>query len=433
MVLETRARLRLTSRLLPVLVGVLFAVQILAPYDGWLVLLSGLGGAWLFSTLWARSLARHLRLQREMRFGWAQVGDRIEERFTLVNHGWAPGLWVEVVDHTDMPGYQISRATAVGSWAENRWHTGAECTSRGLFTLGPTLVQAGDPLGIYTVEIQDPARASLLVTPPIVPLPTIEVAPGRHSGRGRPRPDAPERTVGAAGVRPYSPGDSLRWIHWPTVARRDAFYVRLFEGTPAGDWWVVLDDDLHYRLGEGQDSTEEHGVILAASMADRGLRLHKAVGLAVNGKELIWLPPREGDAQRWEVLRSLALAAPGERSLDKMLTRLFSSFSGQTSLILITANPEVGWIEQLLPLLWKGAVPTVLLLDLQTFGSTRSMQPAARQLTQLGITHSIIPRELLLRTDTQPGRRGRWQWKTTPFGRAVAIEQPQDLRWRDLS
>lgn len=431
--MKPRASFRLKMRMLPGLVILLLAVQVLTPYDGWLVLLVGLSGAWLFSGLWVRTLARHLRLQREMRFGWAQVGDSIEERFTLANSGWLPALWVEVLDRSNMPGYQVSRATAIGMLSENRWHTTAECSTRGLFTLGPTLLRTGDPLGIYSLEILDPSHASLLVTPPIVPLPAIEVAPGGRAGEGRPRPDAPERTVATAGVRPYLPGDSLRWVHWPTAARRDELYVRLFEGTPAGDWWVILDNDRHFRSGEGQDSTEEHGVILAASIADRGLRLRKAVGLAVNGKEFTWLPAREGEGQRLEILRALALVSPGERPVQEMLARLRPSFTRQTSLILITANPDPGWIEQLLPLFWKGISPTVLLLDPQTFGSTRSMQPAVSQLSQLGIAHSLIPRSLIERAGAQPGRRGRWEWKLTPYGRAVAIDQPEDMRWRSLA
>ena len=138
--------LHLNTRLLPALVGLLLVLQLVVPYRGWLMLLVGLGGAWLVSFLWARSLGRGLRLMREMRFGWAQVGDRLEERFTLVNAGFLPGLWVEVVDHATMPDYSASRVTGVGGTSQVRWHTEGVCTCRGLFTLGPTTLRTGDPL-----------------------------------------------------------------------------------------------------------------------------------------------------------------------------------------------------------------------------------------------------------------------------------------------
>ena len=222
--------MRLNTRLLPALVGLLLVLHLAVPYRGWLVLLVGLGGAWLVSYVWARSLARGLGLVREMRFGWAQVGDRLEERFTLVNDGLVPGLWVEVVDHTTMPDYRASRVSGVGGGSRIRWHTKGVCSQRGLFTLGPTTLGAGDPFGIYAVTVDCPDSATLMVTPPILPLPTIEVAPGGRAGEGRPRANAPERTVGAASVRDYVHGDSLRWIHWPTSARRDSLFVKLLNG-----------------------------------------------------------------------------------------------------------------------------------------------------------------------------------------------------------
>ena len=171
-------------------------------------MLFGMGAAWLLSYLWARSLARGLRLVREMRFGWVQVGDRLVERFTLFNDGWAPALWVELVDHSTLPDYQVGRGTHVGSERSVRWHTDALCTRRGLFSLGPASLETGDPFGLYTVTLDYPASLPLMVLPPIVPLPSIEVSPGGRIGEGLPRTDALERTVSAASIREYAPGDS---------------------------------------------------------------------------------------------------------------------------------------------------------------------------------------------------------------------------------
>ena len=261
-----KPQLQLQSWFLPALVGLLLVLQLIIPYRGWRILLVGLGGAWLVSYLWARSLARGLRLTREMRFGWAQVGDRIVERFSLANDGQAPALWVEVMDHSTIPDYQASRGTGVNGRHWIKWHREAICTRRGLFTLGPTTVRTGDPFGLYTVTLHYPASLPLIVLPPIVPLPTIEVAPGGRIGEGRPRANALERSVSAAGIREYRPDDSLRWIHWRTSARRDSLFVRLFDGTPASDWWILLDMDRRVQIGKGPDATEEHAVILAASL-----------------------------------------------------------------------------------------------------------------------------------------------------------------------
>jgi uncharacterized protein (DUF58 family) len=425
--------IQLNKRLLPALVLLLLILHLISPFDGWLVLLSGLGGLWLVSYLWAVSLATRLTLRREMRFGWAQVGDRLEERFTLLNRGLTPALWVEVIDYTNMPEYQVSRATGVGGFSENHWTTQGVCNHRGMFTLGPTGLRTGDPFGIYSVEVRSQKETHLIVTPPIVPLPVIQVSPGGRAGEGRPRPDAPERTVSAATTREYKPGDSLRWIHWRTTARREKLFVRLFEGTPAGDWWILLDLDRSVQAGEGQNSTEEHGVILAASLADRGLRQSRNVGLVINNQELAWLPPRQGEGQRWAILRTLALAAQGERPLAGLLSHMLPSFGRHSSLILITANTRPNWIEALLPVLRKEIVPTVLLIDPSSYGGSQEKSNLPDVLSQLGIHHYLITREILDRPEARPGQAGQWEWRISPTGKAIPIHKPRDMSWKEIS
>jgi uncharacterized protein (DUF58 family) len=430
--MSPQSHISLRSRTLPVLVFVFLILHILSPFDGWLILFVGFGGAWLCSYFWARSLADHLRLSREMRFGWAQVGDRLEERFTLYNQSWLPVPWVEIIDYSTLPNSQGSRVTGVGSNAENRWTTQSVCTQRGLFTLGPTSLRLTDPLGIYLAEIEDQHSTSIMVTPPIIPLPTIEVAPGGRTGEGKPRPNALERIVSASGVRDYIPGDSLRWIHWPTTAHRDELFVRLFDGTPAADWWILLDTDQSVQAGQGPDSTLEHAITLAASLADRGLRTRHAVGLAANGDPAVWLPPQEGDGHRWAILRALALVSSARLPFQQFLERLKPSFGKYTSLILITPNVSGSWLKTLLPLIWAGAVPTILLLDPHSFDGEGDSSMLQDTLVRHGVQHYLITRDLLARSISHLGHQGQWEWRITPSGRAVAVQEPGDFTWKKL-
>ena len=421
------------SRLIIVLILLLAIVALFDDYQGWRFLLLSFGGAWWLSRYWAHTLAKNLNIRREMRFGWAQVGDRLEERFQLSNHSLFPAVWIELDDQSNLPGYKIDQVTGMDANSTIRWHSHGVCTRRGLFTLGPTTLRTADPLGLFRVEIHDPGFVTLMVTPPIVPLPQILLAPGGRTGDGRPRPNAPDQTVSSAGVREFVPGDSFRWVHWRTSARRDEFFVRVFDNTPAGDWWIVLDIDQNVQVGAAPRSTEEHGVILAASLADRGLRMGKAVGLAASGQPFIWLPPKEGDGQRWEMLRSLALVAPGQRSLAELLTNLRPAFGASSSLILITSNIHGDWIPSLLPYIWKGSVPTVMLFDAPAFGGSGNIQPVMDELNRASIQFHRITPELLDRPEAQPGIKGQWQWRITPSGRAIAVNPPSESSWRALS
>ncbi len=429
---NAKSPLKQNFPLFPYLSLLLFVFVLVDPYKGWSVLFLAFGGSLLLSYLWARSLARGLSLKREMRFGWAQVGDQLEERFTLVNKSRFPALWVEIVDQTNMPNYLANQVRGINSTAESRWLVRSVCSQRGLYTFGPTTLRTKDPLGLFTVTIQDPSSTSMMVMPPVVTLPHIQVAPGGRAGEGAPRINAPERTVSSASVREYQAGDSLRWIHWPSSAKHDELVVRVFEGAPAGDWWIILDLEDQVQVGEGLDSTEEHGVILAASLANLGMRSGRSVGLITHGQELVWLAPNMSDEHNWSILRSLALIEPGKLDLAGLLDLSRPDLSQNTSLIVIT--PAVGGrcLEALLAIRRQYIVPTVLLFDPQTFGGQASAAVMAETLSRLGIVHEIISKDLLDHEELQPGKGGRWQWRVTPFGRAVPMLAPDEMVWRGL-
>jgi uncharacterized protein (DUF58 family) len=427
-----KTHLRLNTRLLPVLVIALLAMQLIDPSRVWTVFLVGLGGLWLVSFVWARSLAKNLTVLREIRYGWVQVGDLLEERFTLENESRFPATWVELEDHSSLPGYNASLATGVDALGRTQWQKKGTCSRRGLYWLGDTSLRTGDPFGVYSVTISDSAHASLMVMPPVVPLPALEVIPGGYSGEGRPIPNAPERTVDSGGVREYLPGDSLRLVHWKTSARQAKPFVRLFDGTPASDWWILLDLQSSAQAGIGADSTEEHGVVLAASLAERGLRANRGVGLVVNGKSLDWLPPRAGAGQRWEMLRVLALAARGKTSLGEVLEHIHPNLGRNASLLMITPTARLDWLTALPLLDRRGIRPTVILLDLHSFDKKMDNSRVAAELIRLHVTCHTISREFLDRPEAHPGTQGQWEWRISATGRAIPVRAPGDHSWRKL-
>lgn len=433
-------RPQLQVKLWLVWLPVLVILQLLLPSKIWMVLIIVMGGAWLVAYIWAWMLANGLHLEREMRYGWAHIGDRLEERFTLINRGFAPALWVEIKDFSSLPGYDVSQVTAIGGESRNRWKTNRACTQRGLFTLGPTRMQTGDPLGFYRVTFELPGSAVLMVTPPVIPLPQIEITPGGRAGESsRSRPDPFERTVSTSGVRAYTAGDPLRWIHWPTSARRRELYVRNFDSTPASDWWIFLDLCAKAQFGEDWNSTIEHGVILAASLADLGLHRGHAVGLSASGEKPIWLTPTHSAEQQMTILRELALANPGDITLAHLLEVARPALQRGASLIVISPDWQTDWLEPLSMLLRNWISPTLLLFDPVSYlGSDGVLDSGSKfkrlqaSLAGLGLAPYIIRREMLDRPEARPGHQGEWEWKVTGFGRAIPIHKPADLSWRKL-
>lgn len=426
-------KLRLNSRLWPLLVILLGIVQLLWPSRAWMTLIIILGGIWVISFAWTLSLARHLFIDRALRYGWAQVGDQLEEKFTVINDSFLPGMWLEVEDHSNLPDYIAGRVTSVSPNSSLEWKTEGVCTRRGLFTLGPTTLRSGDPLGLCSLEIQHPNSTILLVLPPVLPLPPIEVAAGGRTGEGRrPRRAALETTVSVETVREYVPGDPLKAIHWPTTARRDSLFVRQFEHTPSSDWWIFLDLQKSEQAGEASASTTEHGIILAASLADRGIRQGHSVGLVTFGQELTWLLPQRTHGHLMNILRTLALIEPGDHPLSELLGSAQHSIRRGASLIIVTPNVKADWAPAMLQLVRKGIAPTVLLLDPASFGKAESAEGVLNLLTEYGITNNVVQRDLFDRPEARPGTQGKWEWRVVGRGKAVAIRRPADTGWRQL-
>jgi uncharacterized protein (DUF58 family) len=427
-------RLRLNSVLLPLLTLGLLVMQLFDPSKIWQALTVAFGGLLLVAGLWAWALKNNLRLTREVRFAWAQVGDALEEQFTLTNNGLVPATWVELIDHSTLPGYSAARAVGIDGNSTNTWHTSGVCMRRGVYELGGTTLRCGDPFGICTVEIFLPEKSTLVVMPPVISLPQVQITPGGWMGDGRPRPNIIDQTVNAATVREYSHGDSLKLIHWPTTARRGKFYSRILDGAPASDWWIVLDVDSKVQAGQEWENTVELGIILAASFADRGLRARHplGVGLLASGRQTVWLKPQSGEYHRLEILRSLAVLEPGQLPLSELLERANPKLGNRISLIVITPSIKNDWLPALSHLLWKGISPTVVLMDPASFGAPRSADSLAGVLADMGIPRFVLNRSLLQQPEARPGWKGQWEWRITPLGKAVSARPPDDLAWRKL-
>ena len=426
-----KVSLRLNAKMFPVIGLVALVMQVVDPSRVWVILMIGIGGTWLLCRWWVRGLARSLQFKREMRYGWAQVGDRLEERFTLTNPFSLPATWVAIHDHSTLPDHHTSIATGVDGQSKSQWKILNQCTRRGVFTLGGTTLETGDPFGIYTLTLEDSASTTLAVMPPVVPLPHFYILSSGWAGEGRTNPRSLEETINASHTRKMVPGDPMRLIHWKTTARKNEFHVREVEGTHAGDWWILLDLHKDSQIGKDWDSTEEHAVILASSLIAQGLEEDRSVGLAINGEEPAWHVPRRNEYQQRALQKSLAVASQSELDLANYIRRTDRAFGGRCSLIVITSCADPEWTESLMPLIWRGISPTVFLFDVNTFGGQANVNPLTSTLGSLGVPCHIIPKDLLDKPQARPGHEGEWEWRISGTGRAYLVNKPVS-EWKGL-
>jgi uncharacterized protein (DUF58 family) len=423
------------SRWLLGLLVALFLMQLVIPSRIWTFLFLGLGGTLAVSYLWARQIAQKLTVTREQYYGWVHVGDLLEERFSMRNDGLFPAIWVEIDDRSDLPGYSARSVRSVDGNQAVQWRTEGICRQRGLFTLGPWQARGSDPLGLFQIIFDYSETRSVLVYPPIVHLPTLQLPRGMATGAGRTSRRALEVTTNAAGVRAYTPGDNINRIHWRTTARLETLMVKTFDLEPSGDLWIVLDLDAAVQAGEGEESTEEYAVILAASLSNRTLRQNRAVGLVAYGTAAsqkgqdpeplpILVLPQKETAHQWRILQALAtVRAGGHWPLERVLGEMDRNLGRGTTVAVITPSCDPAWVASLLPPMRRGVTPAAVLLDPVSFGGKGNVDALAGLLADLGVRSHRIVKGTSFEPIVKHKRIGRPEYKVLPgTGRVIVVE-----------
>jgi uncharacterized protein (DUF58 family) len=412
------------------LVAVLLALvwYLIAPGEVPAVLVFALAGMLAAAWLWARAMAREVVARRRLIYAAVQVGDVLEEHLSLDNQTALPVLWAEFLDHSDLPGYTASSVRAADPASSVHWHATAVCTTRGLFTLGPWELRLGDPFGIFLVRQVYTERQELLVYPPLAPLPP-QLLPNNSllGDHRRLRQPLRAETLSATTTRRYAPGDPLRHIHWPTSARREALYTKIFEPEATSTIWLVPDLDPSVHLGQGPDSTEETMVLLMASLADHLLRRGLAVGMMAQAAEVHALRPQSGRAQVWQVLRALApIHATSPYPLEKALARLGASLPARDRVVVITPSIDTHWTQALRSLAHRSGIEAIL-LDPESFGGQGRADVAVQALADQGVAARALRRGELRPASGTYGQVRRWEFRTLGTGRAVARQTPRGV------
>jgi uncharacterized protein (DUF58 family) len=411
----------------------LLAVELVFHARVWMTLLLAVSGVTAIAAGWAWCMARYVRVRRELYQSWVQVGDLFEEQFTLVNGYWLPVLWMEVSDHSNMPGYNVSTVRAASGRGSYRWTTAGECRLRGEYDMGPWEAITGDPFGMFTVVQRNPQVRTVLVYPPISRKLPFALPRGAATGRALTSHRSWEPTVSAGNVRQYVPGDPRHHIHWRTTARYQELHTKEFDQETGGDIYLVLDLDRHVQVGQDERSTEEMGVIATASVAALLLNAGRAVGLIVYGPEYQTVMPARGQGHLWRLLRVLARVRSGEvPPLNRVLEEIERALPVGTTALVITPSMDPSWVSALVRLQGRGVGAATVLLDGASFSSgwaTSEFSPQAKalrgMLADVRIEAEILHADTPLSLRPPTGQVRRWEFKVLSTGRVIPVSTPR--------
>jgi uncharacterized protein (DUF58 family) len=285
---------------------------------------------------------------------------------------------------------------------------------RGVYPLGPTSLESGDPFGLFPVERIYPATDTLLVYPLLVDIHDFPNPAGILPGGEALRRRTPQVTPNAAGIREYAPGDSLNRIHWVSTARRNRLMTKEFELDPKAEIWIFLDasetgqaslpftwpkktkEDLWKHKFEFAlpPSTEEYSVSAAASVARYLLHQDRSVGFVSLGQTLAMIPPDRGGRQLGKILESLALLrAEGTLPVWGLVEIQAQHLARGSTIILVTHSVEQEVVIATDFLTRRGLRPIVVLIDAASFNGPAGSEELALALRSMRVPIRVVRRD----------------------------------------
>lgn len=339
------------------------------------------------SFLWTWFSLRGIALQRTTRTRRSQVGRMFQESFSVRKTGILPKLWLEVRDHSSLPGHHASHVvpSLIGGRVY-QWEVETRCVARGEFQLGPLTVISSDPFGFFRSPRRVSATETLIVYPLTVDLKKVVLPIGFLTGGDAQRRLTHEITTNASSIRDYVAGDSMNRIHWRSTARTGNIMVKEFELDPLVDIWLFSDfssDSLFEERGLQREpgggrfvadrnrippSTEEYGVVIAASLAKYFIESERVVGYAAYTPFRQVFQPDRGNRQLTRIFQALAVArSTSSHTLREMLSLETPHFTRGTTLMIITSSLDEAWIAEAQIMVRRGVRPICVFIDPQTF------------------------------------------------------------------
>src|SRR5256885_1856802 len=223
----------------------------------------------------ARLTLDGLSITRTLSQSYAHLGDTFELVYDLRNSSSFGKLWLEISEESNWPEPLPGRVLSIGGGKNRKWKVLAKAIRRGRYKVGPIVLRSGDPFGLFPREVRVPTESLLLVYPRVVPLPHWQLPGSVLEGGVLTGQRSLQSTSMVMGIREYRAGDAMNRIHWPSSVRHRTLHVKEFELDKTADLWIYLDLERHWHRGEGEDSTEERAVTVAASIVAKALREHR--------------------------------------------------------------------------------------------------------------------------------------------------------------
>jgi uncharacterized protein (DUF58 family) len=207
---------------------------------------------------------------------------------------------------------------------------------RGIVRIGPLDVVVGDPFGLTNLATEAAQAVEVTVFPRVDRIDPLPYTTGHDPLAGARQPNS----LGRSGedfyaLRPYTVGDDLRRVHWPSSARHDELLVRQNELPWQGRTTVLLD----VRKAAHAGDSLEVAISAAASIVAATARRHDLVRLVTTaGSDSDFGP---GSDHIEAIMEHLAVVSPSPAgSLRRAVDMIGHRSTGGALVVILAEVPE---------------------------------------------------------------------------------------------
>lgn len=259
---------------------------------------------------------------------------------------------------------------------------------RGKHVFAESVVTAWSRWGLAS-KIESVSHESMIIAHPrIAPVGAVTIHPRRTRAFAGPvKANQGGQGLDFFGCRSYVPGDDIRRINWRAYARQDTLIVNEYELERLADVNVIVDARLRAHCQLGNETTFDHSIRAAGSLASHFLRVGNIVGLLVYGDLVHWVFPGVGKRQERKILDALSSSYAADKEVFEDLrnvpTRLFPA---QSQLVFVSPLKNEDDVEVIALLIDQGysiilVCPHATTWEKKQIGSSPSAQMASRMAT----------------------------------------------------
>jgi uncharacterized protein (DUF58 family) len=279
------------------------------------------------------------------------VGDVLDVTLTLHNRRRRLGAWGLVAQDRITrirPGRQDDSMTVqvLFPWvaAGERVSSGYEgrLYDRGEYRFGPLLLISRFPLGLMQRAVQHHLTGRLMVFPRLGRLTRrwTDVVQPMRAGTQRSMHRHGPREGEFHSLRDWRSGDSRRWIHWRTSARRNQLTVRQFELRQNQDL-ALLVELREVNGGQATCEATELAIRFAATVVAHHCRRGSSrLLLGIAGRSVDFVSGVASRALMQDAMERLAISEASRTDrLDELVHQTFDEIPAETRVVLVSTCP----------------------------------------------------------------------------------------------